>query len=398
MSCIRALYMWRLANPLKGNQMQANTRAIVRRYAFTIGAIGFAVAIALLLSMWRGVTVPLIVLFVAVVVSVAKGGLGQGIVAAILGSAINVVWVYVSHSHFEPDDIFELVVFIVASVLACGMIPHWRTILTGKPAAEPNLNLLSTAIATAGEAVAVLSDDGGIVSANPTFAKLIGQADWTLVARSILDVVSPPDRPMVAEALQRSRETGGDELEARILWRDAAPADANLIFVRYNTPDGSCTGHYCFLRTLSRRKREEAKAPETRDRFRDAFQYSPIGIAIIATDGRLLEVNRALCVITGYMEDELKVQDLQSITHPDDLKTDMEMLHRLRSGEINHYSLKKRYVGQRGEAIPVLVSVTMVRDNRAKPLYYIAQAQAMGAPDTQTIIPMDAPAPSARNA
>ena len=45
--------------------------------------------------------------------------------------------------------------------------------------------------------------------------------------------------------------------------------------------------------------------PETEQRLQAAFDYAPIGMALVALDGRWLQVNRALCNITGYSEQEL---------------------------------------------------------------------------------------------
>ena len=60
-------------------------------------------------------------------------------------------------------------------------------------------------------------------------------------------------------------------------------------------------------------------------RFSSAMQYSPIGMALVTIDGRWIEVNPALCAITGYTRDELLARNFQSITYADDLTTDQEV-------------------------------------------------------------------------
>ena len=40
-------------------------------------------------------------------------------------------------------------------------------------------------------------------------------------------------------------------------------------------------------------------------RFRLAFVHSPVGMAVIDSAGRLLQVNPMLCTMLGYSEDEL---------------------------------------------------------------------------------------------
>lgn len=48
------------------------------------------------------------------------------------------------------------------------------------------------------------------------------------------------------------------------------------------------------------------RAPSTdRPRFRGAFDDAPINMAMVRLDGRYLRVNRTLCEILGYSEEEL---------------------------------------------------------------------------------------------
>ena len=55
---------------------------------------------------------------------------------------------------------------------------------------------------------------------------------------------------------------------------------------------------------------------ESEERFRSAFDYAAIGMALVSQDGRWLEVNRSLCQIVGYSEAELLKMNIQEITHP----------------------------------------------------------------------------------
>ena len=65
---------------------------------------------------------------------------------------------------------------------------------------------------------------------------------------------------------------------------------------------------------------------EARERFESAFGNAPIGMALIDMAGRWLQVNNALCRITGHSESELLAASLRSLTHPDDLDLDAPLL------------------------------------------------------------------------
>ena len=114
---------------------------------------------------------------------------------------------------------------------------------------------------------------------------------------------------------------------------------------------------------------------EVRERFESAFDNAPIGMALIAMDGRWLQVNDALCRITGYTQDALRATTLRAMTHPDEVEIDAESLQQLLSGEIASYQVEKRYRHAWGHHVWVLVTTSIVRDEDRVPLYAVTQVQ-----------------------
>lgn len=109
--------------------------------------------------------------------------------------------------------------------------------------------------------------------------------------------------------------------------------------------------------------------------FASAFHYAAIGMALVAPDGRWLKVNRALCQLIGYDEEELLSMTFQDITHPDDLEVDLAHINRMLHGEIDSYQLEKRYFHRNGNVIYILLSVSLVSDGDGTPLFLISQIQ-----------------------
>ncbi len=109
------------------------------------------------------------------------------------------------------------------------------------------------------------------------------------------------------------------------------------------------------------------------ERFRKAFDFAPIGLALVSPEGRWLRVNQRICEIVGYAEEELFKIDFQTITHPEDLSADLEFVQQLLKGEVQTYQMEKRYFHKEGQTVHVLLSVSLVRDNANKPLYFISQ-------------------------
>lgn len=97
-------------------------------------------------------------------------------------------------------------------------------------------------------------------------------------------------------------------------------------------------------------------------RFRMLFEQAPVGITESAMDGRYLTVNRRMCQITGYTEEELRARTFRDITHPDDLSRDEANLARLLTSQLPYYSTEKRYRRKDGSTVWVTLLVTPVRD------------------------------------
>lgn len=116
------------------------------------------------------------------------------------------------------------------------------------------------------------------------------------------------------------------------------------------------------------------QTPEKLKPFESAFGHAPIGMALIATDGRVLQVNDALCRITGYLREKLQTTTLRSITHSEDLELDVEYQQQLLQGQIATYQVEQRYRHAWGHYVWVLVTVSLVRDEGSLP-YFIEQVQ-----------------------
>ncbi|AVX37243.1 diguanylate cyclase [Yersinia massiliensis] len=120
---------------------------------------------------------------------------------------------------------------------------------------------------------------------------------------------------------------------------------------------------------------EKEHIVESENRFRNAMEYSAIGMALVSPEGKWMQVNQALCRLLGYRQETLLTLTFQQITYPEDLSADLKLLDDLYHGRIPSYSMEKRYVRSDGEVVWVLLVVSVVRDHEQQPLYYISQVE-----------------------
>ena len=117
------------------------------------------------------------------------------------------------------------------------------------------------------------------------------------------------------------------------------------------------------------------KLRESEEKFRSAFDYAAIGMALISPTGKFIKVNSSLCQLLGYQAAELLPKGFQDITHAEDLDADLEFTRQMLADEIKTYQMEKRYIHSLGHLVWVQLSVSLVRDEIENPLYFISQIQ-----------------------
>ncbi|WCT13371.1 sensor histidine kinase [Mucilaginibacter jinjuensis] len=153
-------------------------------------------------------------------------------------------------------------------------------------------------------------------------------------------------------------------------------AKGNLKWIKLRLQAGHRDGErivYGTIKDISNQRNILDTLAEREEQFHHAFEYAPIGMALVATDGKWIRVNKNLCEMLGYKKEHFMQKTFQDITHPDDLDLDLHQMHALLDGKTPSYSMEKRYYHANGSIIWALLSVTLVRDKENAPLYFVSQ-------------------------
>jgi diguanylate cyclase (GGDEF)-like protein/PAS domain S-box-containing protein len=213
---------------------------------------------------------------------------------------------------------------------------------------------------------------------SPQVEEMLGYTPekWREDSEFLWKILHPDDKERILAEAQRTNETGdpfGEEYRVisksgHVVWvRD----EAGLVKDREGTP----IFWQGVVHDITERKRTEEALREAQERFRKSFDNATIGMALVGRDGRWLQVNRSLCEILGYPEEELLSKTFQDITHPDDLDVDLDNLRRMLAGETRTYQTEKRYFHRQGHVVWILLSVSIVHDEEGEPLYFVSQIQ-----------------------
>lgn len=107
---------------------------------------------------------------------------------------------------------------------------------------------------------------------------------------------------------------------------------------------------------VSEEQKLEQQLRESESLFRSFFNLPLVGTAITSVQKGWVEVNDQTCQILGYPREELFKKDWAEITHPDDLAADVALFNKMIAGEIDSYSLEKRFIRADGTVVPTILS------------------------------------------
>jgi PAS domain S-box-containing protein len=218
------------------------------------------------------------------------------------------------------------------------------------------------------------SRDGRYLGVNRAWENLFGLKRESFLGKQVHDLY--PQNPEIAEkhALKDGElyeHPGAQSYEMPIVTPDGRQRDT--IYYKATFPAGErAEGLVGAILDVTAQHDAEARLKESEARFRRTFELAGSGMAHIGMDRRFIRVNRRLCEILGYSEQELLGLTGRQISHPDDLDVINEQRPRLYAGEIDAVRVEKRYLRKDGSVVWVHFSMTVERDAAGAPLYEIA--------------------------
>ncbi len=209
-------------------------------------------------------------------------------------------------------------------------------------------------------------------------ARRYGYEPTDLVGKNQMELVHPEDRESMAArtaALLAGRLETCPKRQHRFRTADGSWAwfegNPQIVF----DAEGKVVEIINIFRDVTRRNRLEAEARAQAEQFEASFIHAAVGMALVDLDGKFMRLNAAFCRIVGYTEAEMLALNFQSITHPDDLNADLDLLEQLLAGEIDNYRMDKRYVRADGEQVWARLAVSLVRDACGAPRHLVAQIE-----------------------
>ena len=218
-----------------------------------------------------------------------------------------------------------------------------------------------------GEGVIATGPDARITFMNPAAEKITG---WTQedaagkpeseVLRFVSDSKDKPFPGSARRALDGNLVVGVEHA-LRLVDRAGSevPVDESTAPIR--SDEGGLLGAVIVLHDARERIRHENRLRASEERFHSAFAHAPVGMALVSLEGEFLQVNKALCELLGYSEDELAGMRHKQLVHRDDLDAEEYNIHQLESGTLPSVQFEKRYLHrEKGRVIWSLTNISLL--------------------------------------
>jgi PAS domain S-box-containing protein len=193
-----------------------------------------------------------------------------------------------------------------------------------------------------------------------------------------LKYIHEDDKEFVAKTIQEALEGKVEnfEIEHRLYKKDKSIGWLLVRGVLVPCQNGKPRRIIGSATDITERKNYEQALIKSEEKFRNIFESSGIGMAILSPDGQFTKVNSIFCEMMKYKEEEILGVNFRNITHPGDMDKSLEMVKELlKNSTIENMSVEKRYLNKKGETIWALTTISMIRDENERPSFFIAQVQ-----------------------
>ncbi|MFT5861151.1 MAG: PAS domain S-box-containing protein [Flavobacteriaceae bacterium] len=249
-----------------------------------------------------------------------------------------------------------------------------QTEISEREKAEQNLiriqKYTNSIIQSSLDMIIATDNEDNISEFNPAAESIFGYSKEEILGKDIKMLFS--DEEEMAEVLETIKVDGSFASEI------VNKKKNNSLFITYlsssilKDDDGNVVGSMGVSRDITALKKAEEELKLSEERHRAIYDQAYIGIARIAKIGRFLLVNERLCEMLGYTAEQMYIQTFYDLTLPVEVEESLKDWDALLNGELDNFSKEQTYLHKNGNQVSTNVTVSLVRDTKGNPNYYVA--------------------------
>ena len=233
------------------------------------------------------------------------------------------------------------------------------------------VDLLAAVLENSSQPFGLGFPDGRMGMCNQAFCDLVAYTRDELDAMDWTRDLTPPEwNALESEALERLHADGLPiRYEKEYLRKDGSRVQVELFAHLVRDPEGHPQYYYAFVTDITERLKHEA---QTR-RMAQIFEKAEFGMAMSrVADSRILAVNPAFAQERGYTPDELVGRGIFDVYAPE---VHIEVMERVRDLTVSgHGVFESVHISKDGRRFPVLMDITVIRDQHDRPDVRVAYA------------------------
>ncbi len=210
----------------------------------------------------------------------------------------------------------------------------------------------------------MIHDDKQFLEINPAAVRIMGYNDASEIIGKHPANLSPPTQPNGESSLVAASRHIAECMEkgtARFDWvsktSSGKPVPVEVILTRIEM--GGKPLIQAVINDISERKAAEEALRKSEEKFKQLYEFAPLGMAQVEWDGSFVQVNRAFENIIGYTQEELQKLSYWEVTPREYEQAELKVLEALRKTG-HFYSHEKEYFHKDGHRVPVVLNGMVV--------------------------------------
>jgi PAS domain S-box-containing protein len=208
-----------------------------------------------------------------------------------------------------------------------------------------------------------LDESGVLLQVNMAWLQLLGYSRDEVVGKRFSDFLSTRSQERFEKVFPEFKRAGFIYgIEHEMVCKDESIIDVSIDGRVSWTEDRKFRHTHCVFQDITQRKKAERALQENEQKYRATFNTASVGIVLVDSEGRFLEVNSTLAEFLGYTPEELGRLTVFDVTHPEDVGKSRELQEAIVNGKMDVYRLEKRYLRKDGSFLWADTSVSSLRD------------------------------------
>lgn len=234
----------------------------------------------------------------------------------------------------------------VPSLKEDGAIREWVGTcvdITTRREFEEAMRLTRFSIDHVADSVFWMREDSKIIDVNEAAVNELGYSREELLSKSIPDIDIKHDKARWPDTWHQLKSKGKLSFESihKTKAGKLVPVEIAANFISFGDRDIVCA----IARDVTERKRIELALKYSEEHMRTIFQEAPLGIALIdSLTGHIYEVNPKFAEIAGRSQEDMVSIDWIRITHPDDIRRELDNMALMNAGKTRGFGMSKRYI------------------------------------------------------